>query len=307
VDWWQTAVVDDRIYELSEDYSGSGHPVVVAVYDEGQDYVKPTPARLGATNIELQPNQLLCLTGNVAYVAVGNGTYSASGFLASQVWTLRAVDIKTGKTLWTKPLPKRPDKSERLHFLAAKVVGGRLVTLQEVEAKTVRIVVRDSRTGAVLWDKPYDVDAPEPLRSEIAADDRHVYLGGAQLRKLRLSDGARVWATRAGRRYGPPTLKSGVVYAVGEGAGLTAVDADGGKVLWTEKTSEADDVYIGWRPIIGTRYAYYRNGLQLRALSLSTHDIALTYKTSGEQFYEDAQARLVLAVDADSLSAYPLK
>jgi outer membrane protein assembly factor BamB len=240
-------------------------------------------------------------------VALGQGPSNYDGtFLASQTWTLRAADLATGRTLWKQPLPKRRDNSTRLHILAATVVGTRLVTFQEADDKKVRLVVRDTRTGAVLWDKPHDAEDPEPLRSPIAVDQKHVYVGGAGLRALRLTDGAQAWASGQGRRYSPPTLKKGVLYAVAEDGGIEAVDAVRGTSLWTEKTDQTQGVYTAWRPLIGEQRAYYRNGVHLRAVGLSSHTTERTYKTSGEQFHVEAHLGLILAVDADRLAAYQL-
>ncbi|MGJ5752945.1 serine/threonine protein kinase [Streptomyces puniciscabiei] len=310
--WWQAAAVNDRLYMLQQYYPENGktpHGVMsIDIWDEGQNYEGPTSTRFASATSTIKPNQLLCITDGVAYVALGYGKdLEDQGFLPSQTWTLRAADFKSGKTLWTKPLPKRSSKSHRLHFLAAKVAGGRLVTFQEVTDNKPHIVARDIASGVVLWDKPYDIEDIDSLRSEIAADDTHLYVGGAQLRALRLSDGTQVWASKSGQRYSPPTLAKGVLYAVAEGVGLMAVDTQRGKVLWTEATAEADQAYMGWQPIIGTRYGYYKNGLQLRAVSLSAHNVALTYKTTAVEFHADTQSGLVLGVEPDDLSAYPLK
>lgn len=97
-------------------------------------------------------NQVLCTADGVVYAAAGQGEYDTY-FLTSQSWSLFAVDISTGKRLWTKPLPTRPDKSDRLYFLTARVVGNNLVALQETNDGKVRVVVRDTRTGAVRWEK----------------------------------------------------------------------------------------------------------------------------------------------------------
>ncbi|MBL1084916.1 protein kinase [Streptomyces actinomycinicus] len=307
-DWWQATAANGRLYLLDTDFTGNGRSMVIAAWDEKQNYIHPTSTRLEAASAEIMPNQLLCISGDVAYVAVGYGKAPEDkGFSDSQIWTLRAADLRTGRTLWNKPLPKRSGKSKRLHFLAAKVVGDRLVTHQEPADGKVHIVVRDTRDGTVLWDEPYDADGPDSLRSGIAADENHVYLGGARLRALRLSDGGQAWALRSGQAYSPPTLHEGVLYTVGEGAGLTAVDAARGKTLWTETTAEADRAYTGWRPIVGTRYAYYKNGLQLRAVSLSDHTTALTFRTTAEHFHTDTRAGLILGVDPGLISAYPLK
>ncbi|MET7489978.1 PQQ-binding-like beta-propeller repeat protein [Streptomyces sp. NPDC005538] len=309
---WQMVVTDGQIYRLgvapsTDSMIGSAVTLQTSRPDSGKTI--KTLARFAGTNDQLLgAHQLLNISDGVAYVAVGAGKASPiDAFLATQTWTLRAADLESGTTLWSKDLPRRPDKSLRHHFLAAKAVGDLLVTFQEVKEWTVHIVVRNRRTGAVVWDKPYDVLNPDVLRGEIAVDDRYLYLGGAHLRAVRLSDGAQVWASKDERRYGPPTLKAGVVYSVGANAGLTAVDAAEGQVLWTEQGGEVDEAFTGWRPIVGTRYAYYKNGALLRAISLSHHGTASTYQTTGKSFYEHAQSKLVLAVDLESLAAYPLK
>jgi outer membrane protein assembly factor BamB len=309
-EWWQVAAVGNTDYRLSNDFDhlqGQRAPVEIATYETKQHYVKPTGTYFADTNYDLRGHQLLCVTGTIAYVALGQGPSNYDGtFLASQTWTLRAADLATGRTLWKQPLPKRRDNSTRLHILAATVVGTRLVTFQEADDKKVRLVVRDTRTGAVLWDKPHDAEDPEPLRSPIAVDQKHVYVGGAGLRALRLTDGAQAWASGQGRRYSPPTLKKGVLYAVAEDGGIEAVDAVRGTSLWTEKTDQTQGVYTAWRPLIGEQRAYYRNGVHLRAVGLSSHTTERTYKTSGEQFHVEAHLGLILAVDADRLAAYQL-
>nr|WSY51297.1 serine/threonine-protein kinase [Streptomyces sp. NBC_00886] len=308
VNWWQAAVQDGRLYLLGDDSSRPGKAMSIDIWNGSRDQEEPTSTSLADATFGIVPNQLLCISGSVAYVAAGRGEIPGDkGFLTSQTWTLRAADLRTGRTLWTRLLPQRSGGSRLLNFLSAKVVGEHLVALQTLEEKQTHLVVRDIHSGAVLWDKPYNVNVPDAIRSELAMDDTYVYLGGSQLQALRLSDGTLAWATERGQIYGPPTLQKGVLYAVGAGVGLTAVDAARGKVLWSETTADVDEAYTVWRPVVGTRYAYYRNGLQLRAVSLANHGTALTYRTTGEQFHEYAQPRMILAVDDDHLSAYPLR
>ncbi|MBC9711752.1 protein kinase [Streptomyces sp. TRM66268-LWL] len=309
---WQVDVVAGTEYRLAPTLE-SNSPVVmssvtVATWNQRQESVQPTPAVLDGTNAALDGNQLLCVAGTVAYVAVGSGKASDFGFLASQKFTLRAADVKTGRTLWSKALPARPDKSMRLHFLAAEVVGDRLVTLQETEPKTVRVVVRDIRSGEVVWDKPYGKAGDlEALQSELALGDGRIYLGGDRLRAWRIENGDEVWTSPAGVAYSPPTYASGVVYAVGRGTGLRALAADSGQVRWTETSSEVGEVSLAWRPLVTKRYGYYRNGVQLHAVDLRTHDTGYTYKTSATRFYPDLPDRLVLGMGEETMSAYPLR
>lgn len=306
--WWQTAVRNGRLCSLDQDHSGRRQGTAIVTWEDGRRYVKPTSVRFADANAGIQPNQILSVSDDIVYVALGSGKgASGTGFEPSQIWTLRAADFRTGKTLWEESLPKRSSTSTRLHFLAAKVVGNRLVTLQELAERKVHVVVRDTADGAVLWDRPCAVGDPDSLRSDIVADGEHLYLGGGRLCALRLSDGAQVWALEGDQVHSPPTLKEGVLYTVRKGAGLTAVDPGRGQILWTEATAEADQAYTGWQPVVGAAYGYYRNGMQLRAVSLAGHETAMTYKTTAEQFHLDAQAGLVLGVAPDGLSAYPLK
>ncbi|MEU7301886.1 protein kinase [Streptomyces sp. NPDC007206] len=308
---WQMAVADGRLYGLTlggETDDGIGSAVTLRTVDPSNGKTARTLFRFAGTNNELYTHQLLCVTDRVAYVAVGDGKEDGTGYLmAGQTFTIRAADLRTGKPLWSKALPARPDNSKRLHFLAARAVGNRLVTLQEVKEWTVHVVVRDTSTGAVVWDRPYDIDDPDILRGVIAADGDHVYLGGSRLRALRLNDGSVAWQSPAGRAYSPPALRAGVVYAVGAGSGLTAFDADSGKLLWTEKGGVVDGASTAWQPVLGTDYAYYKNAALLHAVSLTERTTALTYQTSSTHFHADTDAKLLLGVDSSNLTAYPLK
>ncbi|MFF1394192.1 protein kinase [Streptomyces sp. NPDC058287] len=312
---WQCAVDGDKPYRFAMTYMDGekkdAPPLTVHTVDVSDGKNLRTVARITGTNSGLVANQLLCVSGGILYMAVGDGTYEFEGFLSSQKWTLRAVDSATGKTLWIQPLPTRPDKSRRLHFLAAEVIGDLLVTFQEPEEQSVRIVVRDAHTGQVRWEAPYNVDNPETVRDGIAADDERLYLGAGPLRALRLSDGHQMWpksAKIAEQPYcGPPALKSGVLYAVEEGTGLVAVNSSSGSRRWAEAGDDSGDPYITCKPAVGSRYAYYRNGTLLRAVSLKTHTTEGTYLTTGNQFFGDEQNRIVIAVGTEYVAALPLK
>ncbi|SDJ69397.1 protein kinase domain-containing protein [Streptomyces indicus] len=308
---WQVDVVEGREYRLGPNHDkavGGVTPAGIDVWNKAQDYLQPTPAVFSGTVAGLDGNQLLCVRGSVAYVVVGTGKEWSNGFLASQKFTLRAADIRTGRTLWSKPLPKRPDNNWRLHFLTAEVVGERLVTLQETEPGTVRVVVRDVGSGNVLWEKPYGkAEDPDALQSPLAVAGGLLFLGGERLRAWRIENGDEVWKSASGVAYSPPAYASGVVYAVGQGVGLSALAADSGEVAWTETSDTVSEASLAWRPLVTRRYGYYRNGVQLHAIDLRNHKAGLTYKTAATRFYADAPDRLVLGMGESTLSAYPLK
>ncbi|MCD7443984.1 serine/threonine-protein kinase [Streptomyces lincolnensis] len=253
-------------------------------------------------------NQVLCTADGVVYAVAGRGKYDTY-FLASQSWSLFAVDISTGKRLWTKPLPARPDKSERLHFLSARVVGDILVGLQETNAGKVRIVARDTRTGTVRWDRPFDGVVPDRVQRPLATDSRNLYVGSGRLRALRLSDGTQVWdstTARPGRTYGLPAVKDGVVYAVEKGHGLVAFDSDSGRALWEEQGNGGAKADLNAAPVIGTDYAYSKRSSALWAVDLAYHTPADSYKTTGDRFVAHEKAKVTIALGGHFLAAFPL-
>ncbi|MFJ8827215.1 protein kinase [Streptomyces sp. NPDC102467] len=317
-DSWQCSVDAGKAYRLfapddaTGEESDSAPALSVRTVDADDASGGSTVAKFADVNGRLRGHQLLCVAAGVLYVAVGQGPDAASGsgeFLERQKWTLRAVDARSGRTLWTQPLPSRPDKSKRLHFLAAKVVGARLVTFQEPEEQSVRIVVRDTRTGEIHWQKPYTVEDPDTLCEGVTADDAHLYVSTGQLRALRLSDGGQVWTSQPAKGHGPvyglPALKDGVLYAVARADGMVALDPHSGRRRWVEKAFSVGDPHLTCRPVCGDDHVYYRNGVMLRAVKLSTREAEQTYVTTGSQFFGDKQNGVLLAVDSRTVAAFP--
>ncbi|WP_367045296.1 protein kinase [Streptomyces sp. Je 1-332] len=314
----QTVSDGERIYRLVEPEGSKGHkgdtwPLLIGAVDLSSGAADEPSAEFPEFNGVIGENQLLCAADDVLYLAAGRGNYAEgmkTGFLASQTWSLLAVDIGTGKKLWTKPLPSRPDSSVRLHFLAAAVVGNRLVYLQEMNDGTVHAAVRDTRTGRVRWDKPVDV-TPDRARLPLATDSEHVYLGGDRLQALRLSDGARAWdskSARPGRTYSPPAVKDGLVYAVENGTGLVAVDSRSGTPRWTERGGDGgEDASLGDRPVIGSDHAYSKSGSTLRVIDLSSRNTTKTYTTSGNRFVAHEPSRMIVAMGGHFVASFPLK
>ncbi|WP_306324218.1 MULTISPECIES: protein kinase [unclassified Streptomyces] len=312
---WNWTAAAGKLYHLSYDVyddDQAGKPVTLETIAPRTGKRLKALARLDDTTDHLEGNQLLCVTDDIAYVVVGQGKGDTIGYTPAQKWTLRAVDCATGKTVWSRPLPKRDDVDPAMHILAAKVAGGRLVTYQQMKKDEPHIVVRDLKDGRVLWDVPYLVDDIAPLWAEPAVDDTYVYIGGTRLRAVALKDGKARWQTPEKtpevRAFGPPTLAGGVLYAVVQGTGLTAYQAHTGKRLWSEKGADADEQSTAWRPLVGRTCAYYRNGAQLRAVDLRTRAVVATYKTDGDRFYADPGRTLVLSLsDNSELAAYPMK
>ncbi|WP_406103593.1 protein kinase [Streptomyces sp. NBC_01003] len=320
---WQTresgvtsgiGVDGDKAYQLisapMSDHQDKPWPLQIASIGLAEGDVSEPIVRLSDVNGALDGTQLLCAANGVVFVAGGQGKFLFDGFRASQTWALHAIDLGTGKRLWSKPLPSRPDKSRRLHFLTARVIGRRLVALQETNAGKVRVVVRDVGTGALAWDRPFDDAVADLVRLPLATDNEHVYLGSGPLQALRLSDGKQLWSSesdRPGKAYGPPSVKDGVLYAVEDQRGLVAVNARDGRQLWREKGDDGESADLACRPVIGSKYVYYRNGVLLRAIDVSSHGVALTYVTVGRRFYEHERANVILAFGDKQAEAFPLR
>ncbi|SED85771.1 Serine/threonine protein kinase [Streptomyces sp. 2231.1] len=313
---WQVATDGNRLVRMvappgSDGNAGKpgGFPLLLASVDLDTGTASDPFARLTDFNGVITQNQVLCTADGVVYAAAGAGKYDEY-FLASQSWSVFAVDIGTGKKLWTRPLPPRPDRTDRLYFLAARVVGDSLVALQETSDGKVRAVVRDTRTGSVRWERPLDGVVPGRVQLPMATDAQHLYVGTGRLQALRLSDGTRTWDSRArrpGRTYGPPAVKGGVVYAVEKGRGLVAFEPGGGRPLWEEKGGAGADADVSAAPVIGTDHAYSKRASALWAIDLSTRTPTASYRTTGDRFLAHEKARVTIALGGKFLAAFPLK
>ncbi|MET9447502.1 serine/threonine-protein kinase [Streptomyces cinerochromogenes] len=314
---WQIASDGTRLVALvspddpaSDRGTAGGPALLLASLDLLKGEMNEPFARLTDFNGELFPDQVVCTANGVVYVAVGRGRYVHNTFSAAQSWYLLAVDIGTGKLLWRTPLPARRPGTERFYFLAADVVGSHLVALQEANDGTVHAVVRDTRNGAVRWDRPLDGVEADRVRLPLTTDAQHLYTGTGRLRALRLSDGKTVWdstSSRPGRTYGPPAVQDGTVYAVEKGLGLVAFDPASGRVTWEEKGGQGADADLNCPPVIGSDYAYSKRGSRLWAVDLSSHLPAHSYKTTGDRFVAHARAKAVIAQGGGFLAAFPLQ
>lgn len=313
---WQIASDGRRLVALTSSGDpadrgdAGGEALLITSLDPLKGEMREPFAHLSDFNGELFPDQMVCTANGVAYVAAGRGRYVHNTFSAAQTWYLLAVDIATGKLLWKTPLPARRPGTERFYFLSADVVGPHLVTLQEANDGTVHAVVRDTRTGAVRWDRPLDGVEADRVRLPLTTDARYLYAGVGRLRALRLDDGKVAWdskSARPGRTYGPPAVKDGTLYAVEKGLGLVALDPVSGRVKWEEKGGQGKNADLNSAPVIGTGYAYSRRGSKLWAVELSSRTPAHSYRTTGNRFIAHENAKRVIAQGGGFLAAFPLQ
>ncbi|MFE7540471.1 protein kinase domain-containing protein [Streptomyces platensis] len=266
-------------------------------------------AALSDAPFNSRSHRLLAVADDTVYLTMSDGDQL---YERQMPWSVTAVNLGTGRPRWTDPLPFRSAKSGAHHILSATVVGHLLVFLQQTNDNKVRIVARDTRTGKVVWDKPWKGADRRLVRDPLTADGKHLYLGYGPLRALRLSDGGQAWdtsGTRRGKTYGPPVLKDGVLYAVEEDLGLVAFDAGSGKPRWTENSWEGKSADHLVRPVVGSEYAYsYSLTCKfLRAVGLTSHTTEQLYKTSGKKFTAHEKSRMVIASGPDFLAGFPLR
>ncbi|MFF3457909.1 protein kinase [Streptomyces sp. NPDC002730] len=315
-DNWTVTSDGEQVYRIGELKESVGHkgkawPLVVESLDLTTGKAKKRLPLIQEFNGVVVENQLICASGGAIYLAAAGKERDKEwpGFDSGQSWSLAAVDIRTGKVLWSHSLPRRPDKSDRLHFLAGRVVGDRLILLQETNQGSVRVVAHNSRTGAVLWDKPANVQ-PEQVRERLVTDSQHVFMGTGPLRALRLTDGGEAWSlakSRPGTVCGPPTVKNGLVCAVQRGLGVIAVNATNGTVRWEEKGGEGTKADLTDAPVVGAKYVYSKGPSGLRAINMSSRTTAKTYKTVGTRFFGHESAKVVIAYGHRFLAAFPLQ
>ncbi|MFD7238113.1 protein kinase [Streptomyces syringium] len=306
---WQSVSDGERIHRIVDTGESDGKrrgPLAIATVDLTSGEAKKPFARIDEFNGQIVENQVLCVADGIVYLAAGRGDSSWDGFVSDQSWWLLAVTVDSGRKLWNHRLPSRPDKAKRLHFLSARAVGDHLVLFQETNDGKVRVVVRDVRSGELVWEKPLDGAAPDALRVPPAMDDDHLYLGLGELRALRLRDGSQAWKGE-GRRYGPPALEDGVVYAAREGLGVVALDAGSGKPRWEEKGAGGVRPDLTYPPVVGPKYVYGKGATGLRAIDPTSRTAVRVYKTVGERFVAHERSGTVLALGGHFLAAYPLQ
>lgn len=304
----RTATDGKRIY--AADYTlDENEPLTVATVDAATGTIGDQVAEFKDLRAILDGTQLLCATDDTVYLTGGRGPHPESGFSAEQSWFLLGADIRSGKKLWQVPLPARPDKSERLHFLSGRVEGEYLVLVQQSADGEPRLVVHNATTGEALWDRPIDNDQPLFGQAHLAVDAQHVYPSSGELAALRLADGKEAWRYKdgaSGARFGPPAVKDGVVYAVEEGRGMVALDAADGTPRWAEKKRAVTADDLDAPPVVGIAYVYSKAATGLVAADLRTGAAARPFKASGARYFAHESARRLIAVGDSYTAAYPL-
>jgi outer membrane protein assembly factor BamB len=301
----------DQLYTCERPSAGDG-PLSIKSVNISRGKLDPAPVEYRDFNGGLQGTQLLCASDGVLYVAAGQGKQSGEGlgFKGDQSWFLLAINTGTHKPIWRRPLPRRPDTSRRLHFLAARADDRYLVLLQETSDGKVKLSVRDTSTGKVRWEQPLAVSEPDDVQGKLAVAYDIVYPPAGALRALQLSDGKELWNFGSGRsrRTGPPAFKTPSVFAVEEGLGVVAVDAVTGELLWEEKGGQGAEADLTAPPVAGHKYVYSKGPGHLRLIDIETGVAGRAYKATADRFfaYEGIPERII-AMGEDFIAGYPFK
>ncbi|THA83096.1 serine/threonine-protein kinase [Streptomyces sp. A0592] len=306
----RTATDGTKVY--ATDYTlDEAEPLRVSTVDMATGKINAPFGVLKDLRAILFGTQLLCATGDAVYLVGGRGTHAPDGFAKDQTWFLLKVDARSGAKLWEVPLPGRPDKSSRLHFLSAHAVGNHLVLVQQSAEGEPRLVVHDAQTGRALWDKPLDGKQSALSRARVAVDERHVYPAAGELTAFGLADGKAAWRFQGQAptaRFSPPAVKDGVVYAVEENRGMVALDATTGALRWAEKSRAVPSEDLDAPPAVGIGhvYAYSRASSGLMAADIRTGAVTRPFKAARARYFAHPSAGRLIALGDEYVAAYPL-
>ncbi|MFD3566261.1 protein kinase [Streptomyces sp. NPDC058667] len=218
-------------------------------------------------------------------------------------WHLIAVDLRTGKEVW-----RHPYEWDGVRPWLSQVIGGRLVLGKNSgDLENFVVQARDVRTGRQLWRRSIPLEESQSFKpGQLAADDRHLYVGGDRLRALRLTDGRTAWEYGGGSFYGLPAVADGLVHVNEAGRGLVVVGADRGDKRWEEAPSGRSLTPEPFTvPVVGTKYVYapVRGGLS--AIDRTTRSSAWVFATDASRYVVDGARTRIVGAGASSVVALP--
>ncbi|MFJ3904095.1 PQQ-binding-like beta-propeller repeat protein [Streptomyces sp. NPDC090025] len=279
----------------------------IETYGARSDKEAARPVRVAGFDGGPLSTHLLTASGGLLYAASRRGGRNDSAWQRDKGWHLLAVDLRSGKEAWRVPA------SDAERIKVAMVVGGRLITITPKVSPDVYVVEAQApRTGARLWQRtipaPTESGERPPVHGQLAADATHLYLGGARLRALRLTDGAVAWEHRKDRYfYGPPAVAGGLVFATEGDRGLVALNTATGKRSWEEAAPARDlTPRLDVVPVVGEKYVYAPVQGGLSAVDRSTRRSAWVFATDATRWTADRPGKRLIGAGATAVVAYPL-
>ncbi|MER5311250.1 protein kinase [Streptomyces sp. NPDC002773] len=247
--------------------------------------------------------QLLTAAGGRLFAASRLGRHTDDLEARETGWHLIAVDPRTGKEAW-----RHPYKWDGVRPWLSQVVGDRLVLGKNSgDLESFVVQARDVRTGRQLWQRSIPLKDSQSFKpGQLAADDRHLYVGGDRLRALRLTDGGTAWEYGSGSFYGLPAVAGGLVHANESGRGLVVVGAEKGDKRWEEAPSGRSlTPELFTVPVVGTKYVYapVRGGLS--AIDRTTRSSAWVFPTDATRYVVDRARNRIIGAGMSSVVAIP--
>ncbi|PWK75088.1 serine/threonine protein kinase [Streptomyces sp. CG 926] len=306
-DAWRTATDGTMLYGLRKpDSADRALAVVPLSLDTGRE--QAPLLRLPAFDGTQVLSQILGVAEDTVFLCA-----QAAG---SGQWFVVAAHLKTGKELWRQPTAGPSANSierRRPTLVRVKAVAGGVLLWQRAEqGDALRVSLHDAAGGAERW--TVSLSAPGATPHEPVTDHEHVYVGAERLQALRLTDGTVAWSfgndrdvgkVVAQRRYGLPTVRDGVVYAVEGTRGVIAVGADFGVLRWEEIAPDGMDPNREIAPVVTATHVYSMDAAGLRAVDSRFHRAVWRYETDAYLLAPDPDGKQLYAREERVLIAVP--
>ncbi|MCX4806316.1 serine/threonine-protein kinase [Streptomyces sp. NBC_01214] len=242
-----------------------------------------------------QLNQILGVAGDTVFLCA-----KAAG---SDQWSVVAASLKSGKELWRQPT-SAPTRQQvelgRPSPVRVKAVrGGVLLWHHGETGGASRLSLHDAGSGAARWTVSLD-GPPGATPDQLATDDDRVYIGAEKVHALRLTDGESAWVFGANRdagevgaqrRYGVPTVRDGIVYAVEGTRGVVAISAVFGTLQWMDVLPEGTNPHRDIAPVVTPSHVYTMGAAGLRAVRIRTQAPVWRYGTTAHALTADPDGK----------------
>ncbi|MFD8789634.1 protein kinase domain-containing protein [Streptomyces vinaceus] len=317
-DRWRVGTDGKVLYGLGKRATGTAPDKAVTVSALPLQYVEPGEEapprlRLPAYDGTHVLTQILGASGDTVFLHAKSA--------GAEQWWVVAASLASGKELWRQPSAgptAQQVRVERPALVRLKAVRGGVLLWQRAEDRdALRVSLHDAANGTERWSAA--LVAPGATPEQPATDDDHVYVGAATLQALRLSDGRPAWSFGEGRdvglvggerRYGLPTVRDGVVYAVEGTRGIVALDSHTGAERWREaipKTSAAQSAPSREvAPVATPNHVYALDALGVRAVDLSTRRLVWRYESDASALTADPSGTRLHVRGKSRMTALPM-
>ncbi|MFJ8863066.1 PQQ-binding-like beta-propeller repeat protein [Streptomyces sp. NPDC102451] len=222
--------------------------------------------------------------------------------LSSRTNVIAAIDIRTGKAVWSEKRDTGTDESG----LTSAVLDGRLVYTDHRK----NLTVRDAATGRQLWTKKIsrsNFDRMAVHNGTVTIAD------GRYLRCFSLEDGAERWSLKTEEfdTFNGPTVLDGVLYASDSARGVWAVDPATGKQRWRSSIELGVSVPLQFAKVGDTLYGgteFSKKG-GVQAYDAQSGKLRWTFNdhkgSEVEQWYVVSAGKRLAALHDERLLALP--